>query len=205
MRLQAEALDVAEFRREYLCLHSSRPADPVLDVDGWHEAPAVTVDGDGVVFAIDATPACTSSALVVAAPVVDGYAVEVVDARAGVEWLTAAAVERARRWSTSVVLDRDGPVGWLGQRLEAAGIDVVDASSRDVLAAAAGFAELVAGRRVGHRRDPRLDGAVDAARRRHSGDRWGFDRHAGDLSPLVAASLAVWALESGRVMQAAVW
>jgi hypothetical protein len=76
---------------------------------------------------------------------------------------------------------------------------------RDVLAAAAGFAELVAGRHVAHRRDPRLDSAVDAARRRHSGDRWAFDRSAGDLSPLVAASLAVWALEAGRVLQVAVW
>jgi hypothetical protein len=90
-------------------------------------------------------------------------------------------------------------------RLEGAGVDVVAVQGRDVLAAAAGFAELVAGRHVAHRRDPRLDSAVDAARRRHSGDRWAFDRSAGDLSPLVAASLAVWALEAGRVLQVAVW
>jgi hypothetical protein len=203
--LQAEALDVAEFRREYLCLHSARPADPVLDVDGWLEAPRAPVDGDSVVFAIDATPACTSSALVVAAPAVDGYAVDVVDARPGVEWITPAVVERARRWAAPVVVVVSGPVGWLIPRLEGAGVDVVAVQGRDVLAAAAGFAELVAGRHVAHRRDPRLDSAVDAARRRHSGDRWAFDRSAGDLSPLVAASLAVWALEAGRVLQVAVW
>ena len=46
--------------------------------------------------------------------------------------------------------------------------------------------------------DPRLDDAVAAVGRRKIGDRWAFSRTGeADISPLVAASLAVWAVEAG--------
>ncbi len=69
------------------------------------------------------------------------------------------------------------------------------ASSTDVVHAAASFVELVATGRLGHARDPRLTRAVESAQPQRSGDRWRFNRSAMGADLLVAASFAAWGAE----------
>jgi hypothetical protein len=204
IRLQAETMDVADFRREYLCLHTPRPAQQVIDADSWNESP-LSSPSSAVVFGVDITPSGSAAALVAVGQGPRGYSVEIVDAAGGVEWLTGATVERAKRWNAPVVLDAAGPAAWLAPALEQAGVEVVKIRAGDVLAAASRFAVLVDEAKIAHMPDTRWDAAIAAATRRRSGDRWGFNRHAGDVSVLVAVALAVWALESSAVIQATVW
>ena len=89
-----------------------------------------------------------------------------------------------------------GPASSLATALEQAGVKVVAVSSADVADAAAGLVDAVAARRVGHIGDIRFQDAVSVLGRRQRGDRWVFDRHGGDVSALVAASLAVWLVEA---------
>jgi hypothetical protein len=47
--------------------------------------------------------------------------------------------------------------------------------------------------------DYRLNDAIKGATKRPIGERWGFNRKGNvDIAPLVAASFAVYAIESGR-------
>jgi hypothetical protein len=71
---------------------------------------------------------------------------------------------------------------------------VVVASARVGLAGRHGAPEGA----VGHLGDPDLEAAVSCAVRRTVGDSWAWSRRssATDISPLVAGSIALWALES---------
>jgi len=208
--LQADSLDEQLFAREYLCVTSSRPPDPVIELAAWERACTADIDSNRLVFGVDATPTGDAATIVAAGRAVDPatgapigagdvIGVEVIDARPGVDWIVGRLTELAGTWSSPIIVDALGPLAWLLPVLKHAPVRIVGAQTADVLGAAATFSTLVTADRVAHDVDPRLDVAIDAARRRRSGDRWGFDRHVGvDQSPLVAASLALWAFETRR-------
>jgi hypothetical protein len=206
VRLQSETMDLDDFRREYLCLHTPRPAQQVIDLDRWEDSPHGQPERNvPVVFGVDVTPSGSAASLVAVATADRGHALELVRTAGGVDWLTAATVDIAKRWNAPVVLDGTGPAAWLAPALEQAEVEVIRIKAGDVYAAASRFAVLVDEGRIAHQHDPRLSAAVAAATRRRSGDRWGFDRHAADVSALVAAALAVWAIETTSVVQSQVW
>lgn len=204
VRMQSETMDLADFRREYLCLDTPRPAQQVVDLDAWERAPRGTPRG-AFVFGVDVTPSGSSGSIVAVGPHEDGHAVELVDAHGGVDWLASKVIERAKRWGAPVVIDGAGPAAWLVPALEAAEVEVVKVKAGDVLASASRFAVLVDEGQIVHQDDARLDAAIRGAKRRRSGDRWGFDRHDSDVSALVAAALGVWAIETTAVLQPQVW
>jgi hypothetical protein len=83
--------------------------------------------------------------------------------------------------------------------LENRGIEVIPFAARDVANAAGFFYDNVRSKRITHLDDYRLNDAVKGATKRPIGERWGFNRKGNvDISPLVAASFAVYAIESGR-------
>jgi hypothetical protein len=85
--------------------------------------------------------------------------------------------------------------------LEQAGVPVTKPASRDVAAAFGQFIELVTdAKSLRHLGQPELDAAVAAAATRDVGDAgrtWGRRVAAGDISPLVAVTLAAWAASAG--------
>jgi hypothetical protein len=204
IRMQSETMDVDDFRREYLCLHTPRPAAQVIDPDRWELSPRGAPSG-AIVFAVDITPSGSSASLVAVGSADRGYAVELVDSAPGVEWLTSATIEKAKRWGAPVVLDGNGPAAWLAPALVQAEVEVIRVRAGDALAAASRFAVLVDEGCITHQHDARFDVAISSAVRRRSGDRWGFDRNTGDVSCLVAAALGVWAIETTQVLQSQVW
>jgi hypothetical protein len=89
-----------------------------------------------------------------------------------------------------------GPVHHLLDELREAGLDLIEADTTDYAAACAGFVEAVT---QGLARypypQPELSDAVADARKQTLGDRWKWGRRtseSADISPIVAASLAVW-------------
>ena len=204
IRLQAETMDGDDFRREYLCLHTPRPAQQVIDPDRWEQAPSGAPRG-AIVFGVDITPSGSAASLVAVGTDDRGHVIELVEAVGGIDWLTSATIQRAKRWDAPVVLDGTGPAAWLAPALEQASVEVIRVKAGDVLAAASRFAVLVDEGRIVHLPDARFDAAIASAVRRRSGDRWGFDRNSGDVSALVAAALGVWAVETTQVLQVQVW
>lgn len=129
--------------------------------------------------------------------VADAGCVELVEHRRGTDWLVGRSVELDRmhgpsRW----VVDPTGPAGPLVASLEAAGLDVVQMSTRDVANASAEMVSGVAEGLVRHVSSPPLDAAVGFVRKRPLGDgafAFGRKPSAGDISPLTAVTFASWA------------
>ena len=67
------------------------------------------------------------------------------------------------------------------------------------------FADNVTLGRIGHGHDFRLADAVASVGRRKVGDRWAFNRRGADISPLVAASLAAWTVQTNVFVQSAIF
>jgi hypothetical protein len=146
------------------------------------------------VLAVDATPDHRSASIVAAAIVGDRLAVELIDARPGVDWVKARVVELSKRHRAEVVIQRAGPLGYIVEEATRAGARIIPASSEDYGDAVARLKTLITEGRLAHTDDPRLNAAVDAAVGMRRGDRevWARRDVTADISPIVAASFAVW-------------
>lgn len=155
-----------------------------------------------VVFAVDVSPSRGRSTIAVAGDRADGLRhVEIVDSKPETFWVLDRLRALREKWGAiAVVLDDRSAAGSLIPALEAEdGITVHVPTSKDVAIAAGRFfdacSESVASLR--HMDDPTLNAAVDAAVTRPLGDAWTWDRRkpASDITPLVAATLALWGWE----------
>ena len=149
-------------------------------------------------FAVDVTPDRSWASIAAAGRRADGiHHVELVDHAPGVSWVAARVVElRERHSPLAVIVDPASAAGAIIPALEAARIEVIKPTARDVAAAAGAFYDLtrpdVAGLR--HLGQTVLDAAVAGAAQRPLADAWTWNRRGSTvvISPLVAVSLAAW-------------
>jgi hypothetical protein len=116
------------------------------------------------------------------------------DRRSGTDWVAEHIRDIQRRTGSPVVIDKGGPAATLIPDLQAAGVRMVLAETRDVLEACGGLYDRVQQKVVAHMGHPELDAAVDGAVKRDVGDRWAWGRRksVADVSMLEAATLAAW-------------
>lgn len=152
-----------------------------------------------VMFGLDVSPARTASAIVAVGEREDGVRhVEVVDYRPETFWIVDRFTALAARWgNVDVVIDERSAAGSLIQPLqEVPGVTVHPLTSRDVAVAAGRFYDACSASvaSLRHLNDPVLNAAVDGAVTRPLGDAWAWDRRKPntDITPLVAATLALW-------------
>ena len=199
LREELETMRLEDFMREYLCVRVPRSEATLISFEHWMELYRhdVIIPGSGII-AVDVSPG-RQRASIVAASSVDSYLpIEVIRSKDGLEWVVDAVEEITNRWACSVVIDAGGPAGTLVPVLQARGIDVMTIAAREVAHAAAHFYDCVQSKRIAHLNDFRLNDAVKGVTKRPVGERWAFDRNGNvDITPLVAASFAVWAVETG--------
>lgn len=149
-------------------------------------------------FAVDITPARDHSTIVVAANTMAGRPlVEIEATQGGTSWVVPRLQKVLEQYpGAPVIVDRAAWSATLVDDIRAAGIGVHETNAAEVSTAAGQFLEAVLEGKFFHRGDPRLTTAVEGARQRPIADRWGWDRRTPttDVSPLVAASLALWGL-----------
>jgi len=94
-----------------------------------------------------------------------------------------------------MVVDPGGPAGSLLIDLEAKGVATETCSAREYAQACGQLYDSVAEGALAHLDQPVLNSAVSSARKRVVGDAWAWARKTGgDISPLVAVTLANWGL-----------
>ena len=151
------------------------------------------------VFAVDVTPKRDHSTIAVAANTEAGRPlVEVVERQRGTSWVVPKLQEVLKQHpGTKVIVDRSAWAASLTDDIRAANLAVHETDAVEVSTAAGQFLEAVLEQKFFHRGDPRLTTAVEGSRQRPIGERWGWDRKipSVDVSPLVAASLALWGLK----------
>jgi hypothetical protein len=197
IRADFASMDLVEFQRAYLNQWPDRnPVEQVIPDEAWSAlADTSSVPLDPVAFAVDVNPERTAAAIAIAGHRPDGLShTEVVDTRSGTGWVVARVKElQARHAPLAWVLDPASSAGSLLPDLQAAGIEPLLVTGREMAQACGAFFEDVVEHKGLRHIDQRpLNAALACARRRPVGDAWAWGRRSsdGDISPLVAVTLA---------------
>lgn len=176
-------------------------ASQVIPIEKWDSlADDPSLDGarmlDPVCLAYDVTPDRSSASIVSAGRRADGLAqVEVVDHRPGTAWIPGRLAElRGRHQVVAVMADLSGPAGSVAHLCDNAGVVVEAISAPDHAKACGLIFDMVDERGLRHLGGSDLRNAVKGATKRPLGDAWAWSRKNStvDISPLVAATLALW-------------
>jgi hypothetical protein len=187
------------------------PQDVLIGEEQW--ADVLDEDSelqDPVCVAFDVSPD-RRTAIVAAGMNLEGrMMVEVVAAGSGTGWLVdRLATLTARHEVVEVVCDGFGPSGSIARRVEDAGVLVRRLNAGEYTQACGLFLDQVGEKTLRHIGQTELDAAVRGARPRPLVDRWAWSRTRSnvDISPLVAATLAVWSAAENQVGEGsmAIW
>jgi phage terminase large subunit-like protein len=197
LRADFASLPLGEWRRAYLN-QWTRTDERVIPSHVWDRAGrGPLIISRPIVLAVDIAPDRSAASITSAGAVdPDGTAGVILEYHApGVDGLVPELLRLCRQLRpVSVVLDSRGPVTSHTEELRARLPCPIDTTSTaQFTGACARFLdELVAGTVVHERCDP-LDVAVSSAARRPIGDAWAWTRarSSGDITPLVAASIAL--------------
>ena len=210
-RIRQERVDMppSEFQRERLGWWDE-PSDNVAEaipVDAWADGEdESSVLVDDYVFGLSVSPSRAFSAISVAGRAVDGRVHlevtsrdEISDFRPGVSWVLPRIRElaAAHPGKRLVVLRGSAAESLLPALERVRGLDVVVMSSAEWPAACGFVADIADGRQLAHLGQLELSAAVESAIRHPVSDRafrWGRRRSGGDITALVAATLAAWPL-----------
>jgi hypothetical protein len=96
----------------------------------------------------------------------------------------------------AVALDPRSPAATAVAPLQAAGVNLIELSTHDVAVAHGGFVDALAAGRLRHTGQPELTSAIRHGQQRRLGGATAWERRgaAVDVSPALAAEIAVWAL-----------
>ena len=196
---QAATMERDVFERSYLGVWA-RPSERVLqriDPIKWAACanPDATADAAPVyAFGVDVAQDRESAAIVAAGRDGTRVVVETIDTAPGVDWVVPAVRRlHARRPGVPIYLDALSCASVVAE-LKRSRTPVTVTSASDMAAACAVLVDLVNGGNLEHRDHPGLDAAVAAASTRKVRDGFAWSRRdsALDISPLVAATVAVY-------------
>ena len=202
IRNEALSLDPRTFAVERLGVGDwpriDSEAKHIIDMDRWHECTDLdSAPLDPVCFAFDVTPDRSTACVAVSGLRSDGLPhIEVIEHKRGTRWVVATVARLAKQHHRSIVVcDAYGPAGSLLTELENLGIEVLVTSAGDQAQACGIFYDAVMdSKTLRHLDTPELTAAVDGATTRQLGESWAWSRKKStvDISPLVAATLALW-------------
>jgi hypothetical protein len=186
-----------EFLRERLGIVETQAGGGAIPLDQWQRL----TDADSNIvgplsIALDVSPDREWASFAAAGKRADDVDhVEIIDRRPGTGWVVDRAAELASKWSTSITLDPSSPAGGLLGDLQSAGVSVAEVSQRSHAQACGALVDAVRNESLRHLGQPSLLAALTGAQKRTTGDVWMWSRTGShvDITPLVAATLALWA------------
>jgi hypothetical protein len=150
---------------------------------------------DPVAVAVDVAPLNAMASMAVAGVRPDGRKhVEVVKNQRGVGWVVDALVKLNESDPCIVLLDPAGAAGGLLPDIEAAGLPIYKTTAREMAQACVGFHHAFTEGDCVHIDQPVLASALAAAGKRDLAGLFAWTRRDpnSDITPLVAATLALW-------------
>jgi phage terminase large subunit-like protein len=195
--------DPDQFRRSWLNMPDmSGEGSAPLEMETWDTLatdPVARITGSMSIGVAVAPEQAATAVVVCYMDQTQTPVIEVDTYRAGTDWVVDRVADLQARYDVSAVsMDSAGqsPAVVLARPFSHAGIGYDAATLPDVTASAAEFVDAVRNGRIRHVRNPSLDLAAGAVRRRSIGDgSWAFGRKdtTADISPIEAATHALWA------------
>jgi phage terminase large subunit-like protein len=196
---ELDTLDEADFKRERAGIWDDGSSTSIIDMDLWADvADPESEPVSNLFYGVDVSPDRKWASLAVAGLRVDGIPhMDVGVHEEGTGWVVDRCVELNRKFSPAgFIVDSIGPAASLVDDLEAAGLPVKTTNSTELAQACGQLMDAVNGGDLRHRDQEVLNKALRNAEKRPLGDgAFAFGRNASDvdISPLVAATLALWA------------
>jgi phage terminase large subunit-like protein len=195
------------FARERLGIWDGGTAARVISADRWHACADTKLRdvGGEVAVAIDVSPDRSAATIASAAWTTSGVPyVDVVETRRGEpDWGIEKFVQICAHHDVrAVVIDGRSAAASLVDPLRQQGVTVTVTQSAQMGKACGGFYDAVMDNQVKHLDQPSLNVALSVGRRRNIGDGgWGWSRRDSDadITPVVAATLALWGLTSSEI------
>ncbi|WP_344457447.1 hypothetical protein [Actinocorallia aurantiaca] len=215
IRAELDKMEDAEFDRAYLnrTRKATPPPDPNVPREAWPKlTDKLSQASADIALAVDVSPLRNWASIGLASPRPDGRMhLELVDRRAGTDWVVPALRKLAdlhNPIAIAIDVPARSPAGSLLDDLKAAGFRLPEESDKpkrgdlavprmgDVTAACGQFADSVRQGGIVHIGQQQLNAAINGARTRALGDAWAWHRRGAhdDITPLVATTLARWAL-----------
>jgi hypothetical protein len=197
------------FARERLGMWDSAGSQRVISADSWKVVADANVKDRGgeVAFALDVSPDRSTATIASASWTTEGLPyVDVLETRRGEpDWGVQRFVDLCERHDVrAVVVDGASAAFSMVDPLRLRGLTVTVTSARQMAAAFGGFYDSVMDGVVRHLDQPLLNSALAAARKRKIGDSgfgWSRKDSESDITPVCAATLALWGLTSGEVAE----
>jgi hypothetical protein len=196
---EQRSMDPRSFAVERLGVGDWPPTSTVsgaIRVEDWVAlADPASVLADPVYLAFDITPDRRKACIVAAGQRLDGLPhVEVIDHRRGTGWLVGRLKELKEK-HRPVAIVCDGPARSMVPALNLEGVTVTESTAGEYAQACGLLVDRVEQGKLRHLGTPELLAAIRGASTRTLGDAWAWSRRASttDISPLVAATLALWA------------
>lgn len=200
---ELEAMSDEDYRRERLGIWSADVSSEFVFAPAvWEALRAETrvLPVGARALAIDVAPDRRRTAIGAAADVGAGRVlVEVVADRDGVGWVVDEVAALVAAHSPDVVLvDGAGQSQTLIAPLEKAGVEVTRVGPGEMVAACGSFHDAVIEGTLTHLGQDELTTAVEGAKQRNLGDAWAWGRRTSrvNVAPLVACTLALWAVST---------
>ena len=199
--------DDATFGRERLGIWDGAASHRVIGADSWAVcADANLVDSGGeIAVALDVSPDRSMATIAAASWSADGVPyLDVVETRRGeADWGVQRFVDMCESHDVrAVVVDGMSAAHSLVDPLRQKGVTVTVTTARQMAAAFGGFFDAVMDGQVKHLDQPLLNIALSVARKRRIGDSgfgWSRKDSGSDITPVTAATLALWGLVSSEV------
>lgn len=194
-----QSMKLEEFCRAYLAMWPSSVKPSIVAEEVWQACADVHSQCvDPVYFAVDVSPSRDMAAVAVAGRRADGAQhIEVIRHDHGVGWVIPFVQELLQRHRKSTLsVDTVGSAASLLPELERRRVPVRLLTTSDVARSMGLLLDRLADGKVFHRDQVSLNVALASADKRRIGDKWAWARREADITPLVAATLALWSLET---------
>ena len=198
------ALSDDGFARERLGMWAGALSTAVIDAVTWGEVADVeSVAVDRLALAVDVSPDRTVASVALAGQRDDGlWHVELDEQRHGTGWLVPYVRQLldANPNIRAVVLDKASPAASLLAELDRERVRPTTTTAREYAGACGQFYDGVIEGWLRHIDQPQMNTAVSATRKRPLGDAWAWNRKhtASDITPVVAATLALWGAQASK-------
>jgi len=210
-RMREQLTDDDSFRREALGIWDAAGTPEVIDAASWGRvADPASMPVERLTLAIDVAPNRKVASVALAGRRPDGlWHVELDEQKNGVEWVAAWVKARTEknRLHAVVVDEMTGLVERRRGRNYLVGTDVVvtlaAAEGRDMAVASGQFFDGVMepSPKLRHADQPQMNVALSVARKRPLAGAWAWNRkdETSDITPVVAATLALWGAQKDDV------
>ncbi|HEX8511086.1 MAG TPA: terminase family protein [Propionibacteriaceae bacterium] len=185
-----------DFRRAYLnqWVPKDAPSQSVIPMEMWTDRIDTTSQIVGpVVFAVEMAPDRSRSVIAAAGRHDDGRThVELAVYGHGTSWVLDELLTLSSAWDAQVVVDGASPAAAHIQAMIEAGLDVTVTNANAFPRACGSFYDAVVNDELVHLGDPELARVLPMAGKKTLSGGWAWDRRSGDISPLIAVTLAAY-------------